>query len=81
MWMKKGTNVSSTRTDVNIHTLKRKTSTFNFICIHNLPLFDFKGAAIAKKKMMKKFGWYKTSEEGGGMSAVPVVMFILRDSL
>uniref|UniRef100_A0AAQ5YTV4 Voltage-dependent L-type calcium channel subunit alpha n=1 Tax=Amphiprion ocellaris TaxID=80972 RepID=A0AAQ5YTV4_AMPOC len=28
-----------------------------------------KRAAIAKKKMMKKFGWYKHSEDGGGMSA------------
>lgn len=27
-----------------------------------------KGAAIAKKKMMKKFGWYKHSEDGGGAS-------------
>lgn len=29
----------------------------------------FAGAAIAKKKMMKKFGWYKHSEDGGGTSA------------
>lgn len=27
------------------------------------------GAAIAKKKMMKKFGWYKHSEDGGGTAA------------
>uniref|UniRef100_G3PEK3 Voltage-dependent L-type calcium channel subunit alpha n=1 Tax=Gasterosteus aculeatus aculeatus TaxID=481459 RepID=G3PEK3_GASAC len=28
-----------------------------------------KRAAIAKKKMMKKFGWYKHNEDGGGTSA------------
>ncbi|CAG03930.1 unnamed protein product, partial [Tetraodon nigroviridis] len=28
-----------------------------------------KRAAIAKKKMMKKFGWYKHSEDGGGRPA------------
>lgn len=34
-----------------------------------IPLLSMlKGAAIAKKKMMKKFGWYKHSEDGGGTS-------------
>lgn len=40
-------------------------------------LLDFKGAAIAKKKMMKKFGWYKHSEDGGGVSAVFLPSFIM----
>lgn len=35
------------------------------------------GAAIAKKKMMKKFGWYKHSEDGGGKKA----LFIVSDFL
>lgn len=25
----------------------------------------FAGAVVAKKKMMKKYGWYKHSEDGG----------------
>uniref|UniRef100_A0A671VY25 Voltage-dependent L-type calcium channel subunit alpha n=1 Tax=Sparus aurata TaxID=8175 RepID=A0A671VY25_SPAAU len=35
-----------------------------------------KRAAIAKKKMMKKFGWYKHSEDGGGMSAVTACYYL-----
>uniref|UniRef100_A0A665T8T3 Voltage-dependent L-type calcium channel subunit alpha n=1 Tax=Echeneis naucrates TaxID=173247 RepID=A0A665T8T3_ECHNA len=40
-----------------------------------------KRAAIAKKKMMKKFGWYKHSEDGGGTSAFTVQLFLRTDSL
>lgn len=43
--------------------------------VSNLPLCVFEGAAIAKKKMMKKFGWYKHSEDGGGRTAVIRGMF------
>lgn len=45
----------------------------------NLPLCLFKGAAIAKKKMMKKFGWYKHSEDGGGTTADISVMVTVFD--
>lgn len=41
--------------------------------ICNPPLVVSKGAAIAKKKMMKKFGWYKHSEDGG-MTAVQYLL-------
>ena len=40
--------------------------------LYKISLFNFKGAAIAKKKMMKKFGWYKHSEDGGGTSATTI---------
>lgn len=53
-----------------------KTSTNSFMFIHTLSLFNFKGAAIAKKKMMKKFGWYKHSEDGGGTSALTVSYYV-----
>lgn len=84
MWTKKETSVSLTHIHVDAHTLQTKTFASSFTFIRNLPLFDLKGAAIAKKKMMKKFGWYKHSEDGGGTSAATVcyaVMFILRDAL
>ena len=57
--------------------------TCGFVFTHHLALFDLKGAAIAKKKMMKKFGWYKHSEDGGGMLAVTLCyrVYFLRDSL
>uniref|UniRef100_A0A669CSY2 Voltage-dependent L-type calcium channel subunit alpha n=1 Tax=Oreochromis niloticus TaxID=8128 RepID=A0A669CSY2_ORENI len=42
----------------------------------NLPLCVFEGAAIAKKKMMKKFGWYKHSEDGGGMKLLLVAWLL-----
>lgn len=53
------------------------SSALGFTCVHNLPLFDLEGAAIAKKKMMKKFGWYKHSEDGGGKSASPPAVVCL----
>lgn len=53
------------------HTPHAGPTDLLFTCVHNLPLFDLEGAAIAKKKMMKKFGWYKHSEDGGGESASP----------
>lgn len=72
MWTKRETNVSlthlSTYINHNIHILD-----LDLIC----NLLDFKGAAIAKKKMMKKFGWYKHSEDGGGVSAVFLPSFIM----
>ncbi|KAF6721167.1 Voltage-dependent L-type calcium channel subunit alpha-1F [Oryzias melastigma] len=44
----------------------------------NPPLCVCEGAAIAKKKMMKKFGWYKHSEDGGGEIAAYTLWFMWR---
>lgn len=52
-----------------------KWNIYSWMLKSHLLLFVLKGAAIAKKKMMKKFGWYKHSEDGGGMSAV-IVTFL-----
>lgn len=30
-----------------------------------MPMLCVLGAVVAKKKMMKKYGWYKHSEDGG----------------
>lgn len=35
---------------------------------------------VAKKKMMKKYGWYKHSEDGGILNAYPFQPFMLKNN-
>lgn len=65
--MKRATNVSAT------HIMHTQTKPLNTKLNIYTFMFVLKGAAIAKKKMMKKFGWYKHSEDGGGTLKVSVV--------